>query len=138
MLDIKFEQFFDRTAVMAKVDAARRTVLSKWGSFVRTTARRSIRPRKRSAAPGQPPSSHVGLLRKLIFFGYDDAAESVVVGPTLFKSGSPTVPELLEFGGSARHWRTGEPAVYRAHPFMRPAEEQERERGLKLFENSVR
>jgi len=32
-------------------------------------------------APGSLPSSHVGTLRRLIFFGYDLSARSVVIGP---------------------------------------------------------
>jgi hypothetical protein len=71
--------FFDKKAVRDKVDAGTRRVLSKFGAFVRRTARGSIRKRKKPSPPGQPPSSHVGLLKKFIFFGYEPAKRSVVI-----------------------------------------------------------
>ncbi|MCL4743749.1 MAG: hypothetical protein KJZ54_16250, partial [Phycisphaerales bacterium] len=72
MLDLRIKQmFFDRPKVRRAVDAARRKVLSKAGAFIRQTARTSIRKRKGSSKPGNPPHSHVGLLRRFILFGYD-------------------------------------------------------------------
>lgn len=90
--------FFDRATIIAAVGAARIKVLSKFGAFVRTRAKTSIRKRKKVSSPGSPPSSHVGLLRQFIFFSYDRERESVVIGPTLINK--PTgAPETLEFGG---------------------------------------
>ncbi len=54
--------FFDRKRVVDATDRATRRVLSKFGAFVRQTARRSIRRRRSVSQPGQPPSSHTGLL----------------------------------------------------------------------------
>ncbi|HOF17724.1 MAG TPA: hypothetical protein PK082_02350 [Phycisphaerae bacterium] len=101
--------FFDSAAVVRSVDAATRKVLSKFGAFVRTAARTSIRPRKAPSAPGEPPHSHTGDLRRRILFAYDPASRSVVVGPTLFHhvqlsaflGPGVSVPELLEHGGKA-------------------------------------
>lgn len=100
--------FFDRKLVQDKVDAARIRNLSKIGAFVRTRARRSIRKRKGASKPGNPPHSHVGLLREGILFAYDNDSGGVVVGPRKlnqvsvvngqFRSG--TVPEILEYGGT--------------------------------------
>jgi len=73
--------FFDRKAVTGAVGRATRKVFSRFGAFVRTAARSSIRRRKRVSAPGEPPSSHTGLLKRLIFFGYDRQRRSVVIGP---------------------------------------------------------
>jgi len=64
---IRFELgklFFDRQAVISKVDAATRRVLSRFGAFVRQRAKSSIRKRRNPAPPGSPPSSHTGLLKK--------------------------------------------------------------------------
>lgn len=99
MLDVRAigKGFFDTAAVLAKLSEGERRVLSKYGAFVRIDARRSIRSRKKSAAPGQPPSSHEGSLKRLIFFAYDSVSRSVVIGPVPFKRG--TVPSLLEYGG---------------------------------------
>jgi len=97
------KSFFDRAAVTSKVDAATRRVLSKMGAFVRRRAKSSIRKRKKVSAPGQPPSSHVGTLRNLLFFGYDSGTKTVVVGPAAFERtrllGGKTTPETLEEGG---------------------------------------
>lgn len=100
--------FFDSALVQAKVDKARIKNLSKIGAFIRTRARRSIRKRKGASQPGNPPHSHVGLLRDGILFAYDNDSGGVVVGPRKlnqvsvvngqFRSG--TVPEILEYGGS--------------------------------------
>ena len=50
------QMFFDRAKVKNAVDKGVRKVLSKFGAFVRRTARSSIRKRKRVSAPGEPPS----------------------------------------------------------------------------------
>jgi hypothetical protein len=103
--------FFDRPGIIAKVDTATRNVFSKFGAYVRTRARSSIRKRKKPSAPGSPPSSHAGTLRGFIYFGYDPNTRSVIVGPEktnqVFFNGdgrpvTGTVPEVLEYGGEVR------------------------------------
>ena len=132
--------FFDSVAVLTHVDAATRKVLSKFGAFVRTTARHSIRKRKSVSAPGSPPSSHVGTLKRLIFFGYDLSARSVVIGPAPFRS-TVEAPPLLEYGGTAsRKDRKGRSVLarYAARPFMGPAFEKEKSKLPAMWANSVR
>jgi hypothetical protein len=92
--------FFDREKVLASMDKATAKALSKFGAFVRRSARDLIRPRKAIAPPGSPPSSHSGLLRRFIFFSYDSATRSVVIGPVKLNQRDGTAPPLLEFGGS--------------------------------------
>jgi hypothetical protein len=132
--------FFDREKVRRSADAGTRRVLSKFGAFVRQRARTSIRKRKGTSPPGQPPYSHVGLLRKFILFAYDPQRRSVVIGPTLTKEGSQA-PRLLEHGGDvvlehkggkARHVR------YRPRPFMQPAFVAEKPKLPALWRDSVR
>ena len=55
------ELFFDRTAVTGAVDRATRSVLSRFGAYVRRTAKGSIRKAKGPSKPGSPPHSHKGL-----------------------------------------------------------------------------
>ena len=132
--------FFDRSAVTRAVDRGTRKVLSRFGAFVRTGARHSIRKRKAISEPGSPPSSHVGLLRKLIYFGYDPAKRSVVVGPTPLR-GTAEAPPLLEYGGRARRkGRRGKThvATYRPRPFMGPAFEKEKPKLPAMWAGSVR
>ena len=128
--------FFDRKAVTDKLDPAERKALSKFGAYVRTRSRSSIRSRKKTSAPGQPPSSHVGTLKRLIFFGYDASAKSVVVGPVL-GGNSPEAPRVLEEGGPEK-LRSGKTGHYRARPYMRPAFEAELAKVGGNFKNLIR
>lgn len=133
--------FFDRQAVISKVDAATRKVLSKFGAFVRRSAKSSIRKRKKPAPPGQPPSSHTGLLKKFIFFGYDPERQSVVIGPTrLNQKGKGEAPPLLEYGGKTTLVRRGKKkrTTYKARPYMGPAFEKEEPQLPAMWRGSVR
>lgn len=133
--------FFDRAAVISATDKATRQVLSKFGAFVRTRAKTSIRKRKGSSPPGQPPHSHEGSLRRLIFFSYDKDAQSVVVGPTLINK--PTgAPETLEKGGTAiiesRRTRQRRRVRIAKRSYMGPALEKELPGLPKMWKDSVR
>ena len=141
MIDLKLKaMFFDSPAVLKAVDRATRKVLSRFGAYVRTAARSSIRKRKAVSQPGQPPSSHVGTLKKLIFFGYEPQQKSVVIGPTPFR-GAAEAPPLLEYGGRGRHKnRRGRSrtVTYRPRPFMGPAFEKERPKLPAMWADSVK
>jgi len=141
------QMFFDTKAVTSRVDKAARKVLSKFGAFVRTGAKHSIRKRKAVSEPGSPPSSHVGLLRRLIYFGYDPSRRSVVIGPTPLHlpagqaGGTAEAPPLLEYGGKARRrGRKGRPvtSTYKARPFMGPAFEREKPKLPAMWASSIK
>lgn len=149
MIGVKINQsksmFFDAPKVMRAVDAATRRVLSKFGAFVRTAARSSIRARKKSSAPGSPPSSHTGLLKRFIYFGYDASARSVVIGPALLrgKSSEKALP-ALEYGGAStttvrrRGKRMTVASKVQARPFMRPALKKEIPKLPPMWRDSVK
>lgn len=128
--------FFDTDKVIKAVDRGRRVSLSKIGAFMRTRAKGLIRRSKKSALRGQPPRSHVGTLKNLIYFGFDSSKRSVAVGPLKFAKGE--APGLLEFGGDAK--RAGKSAHYSGNPFMRPALNAELQAGTipKAFSNTVK
>lgn len=154
-------QFFDR-AVTSRVDPAKRKVLSKFGAFTATRAKRSIRQRKKTSPPGKPPHSHTGLLRRFIFFAYEPNRESVVIGPALLnrrKNGRAL--ELLEYGGEVKgnaevaitektRDKRGRSSVnrrrikvdrrvYQPRPFMGPAFEAEKAASLPdIWKDSIR
>lgn len=155
-IKLKTQMFFDR--IGTALDRATKNVLSRFGAYVRRTARTSIKPARRVAlgslsseqrksfrirtaiakrkgqtlprlpyavsAPGQPPRSRTGLLRKFIFFSFDPIKNSVVVGPVLLAT--PTgAPEHLEHGGTAKI-AVGQDMKTRrvkieARPYMGPA-----------------
>jgi len=141
---IRFEitkLFFDKKAVRDKVDAGTRRVLSKFGAFVRRTARSSIRKRKKTSQPGSPPSSHTGLLKKFIFFGYDPRKDSVVIGPVrLTQKGRGEAPSLLEYGGTTKVEYRGKRkrARVRPRPFMGPAFEKEQPKLPAMWRDSIK
>jgi len=138
------ELFFDREKVIRSVERGQRRAMTRVGGFVRTTARRSIRKRKRASEPGKPPSSHTGLLRGGIFFNYEPDQGTVVIGPVKFKNSN--APEVLEYGGTATIRRRNtknekkrvERVRVRARPYMGPALETSRERIPDAFEDIMR
>lgn len=130
--------FFDRRRVMSAGDRATRRVLSRFGAFVRTRSRSSIRRRKRISRPGRPPSSHTGLL-KLIYFAFEPRERRVIIGPAKLNGvRAVNAPQVLEEGGRVRN-RKGRNVHIRERPFMGPAFAIERESTLPaLWKNSVR
>lgn len=149
MIGFKIDQakgmFFDAPKVVRAVDAATRRVLSKFGAYVRTAARSSIRKRKKASAPGSPPSSHAGYLKQFLYFGYDAAHRSVVIGPARLNKTEGTAPAALEYGGTAtivRRQRSGKQTITRAsiaaRPFMAPALKQELPKLPAMWANSVK
>jgi len=75
--------FFDRQKIIDATTKAQRANLSKAGAFIRTRAKSSMRKRKASAQPNQPPSAHGNpQLKNLLYFAYDPSSKSVVIGPT--------------------------------------------------------
>lgn len=133
--------FFDRAAVIGAMDATARKVLSKFGAFVRRSAQLSIRSRKGASAAGSPPHGHVGLLRKFIFFSWDNDRRSVVIGPAkLHGRASADALRALEFGGTFnRQTRTGTRAVrYPARPFMGPAFDANTPKLPKMWADALR
>lgn len=140
-LDFKAVQntFFDRKAVMDATDKATRKVLSKFGAFVMTGARRSIRKSKRPSSPGQPPRSHVGTLRRGILFGYDSAGRTVVIGPVLAEHATGA-PETLEYGGRAEVTSHKKAIVVEiaARPYMHPAMAAELPKLPKMWADSIK
>jgi len=158
MIDMRFKQFFfDAKTVTSRVDSATRKVLSKFGAFVRRTAKNSIKKapfvsrkprgkertdlRRKSSRPGKPPFSQTGLLKKFIFFGYETAKRSVVIGPArLTQRGRGEAPSLLEHGGSGVVQRRGrrKRVTYASRPFMGPAMTKELPKLPAMWKDSVR
>jgi len=138
------QMFFDRRKVQRKTDSTTRRVLSKFGAFVRRAARSSIRTRQRVSAPGEPPSSHTGLLKRFIFFGYDRVRQSVVIGPQRLNQKVGDAPQALEHGGvstvveGSRGKRKKRRVKMAARPFMGPAFEREKPKLPAMWRDSVK
>ena len=151
------KMFFDRPAVIAALDKRTHTVLLRFGAYVRTTAKRSIKQapflakkergeertdfRKKYSKPGQPPFSRSGKLKKFISFGYDPAKRSVVIGPErLFGKRKGDAPSLLEYGGTAsvKIGKKKRNARYSARPYMGPAFNKEQVKLPALWRDSIK
>lgn len=135
-IDIKFSGFIDRKGVSSKFSREMFKPLVRAGALVRTIARRSIRKRKKSARPGQPPSSHTGMLKRFIFFSADREREEVVVGPMKLSSvesrnQNPPAPAAIEFGATVQ--QRGRQRRYKGNPFMGPAQDKALEKFPTLF-----
>lgn len=131
-IGVDTSMFFSTRAVRQAVDRAKRRVLIQQGAYLRKVAQHLIHRRRGASRAGSPPHSHAGLLRDQIFYGYDRAAESVVVGPRVFNRSD--APGVLEFGG--RHPRTGR--RYPARPFMGPALERSEPKLASFWQDSVK
>lgn len=131
--------FFDRGSVIRSVNQANMKNLKRFGAFVRTSARGSIRKRKGASAPGKPPHSHVGTLKRFIYFGFDRSSDSVAIGPVLTNGGG-TAPRSLEHGGRSLAIDRGKRKVknIRKRPFMKPAFDAELKKVPDLWRNSVK
>lgn len=117
--------FFDATPVLKAMDRAEQKALSRFGAFVRQRWRTSLRYQEGPSQPGQPPSAHRSTLRtktnrktgqksrqaisperEFVFFAYDPATKSVIVGPAKTNQkprrgmGGLLVTEAIEYGGS--------------------------------------
>lgn len=88
----------------------------------------AMRDKLRSEGAGLPPRrGALDLLRKHIYYSYDEASESVVIAPLVFAKqppliGASSVPELLEFGGKEQFHAKGHSwtGTYSPHPYVRP------------------
>lgn len=148
MIGFKIDQakglFFDRQKVIDATTRAERKVLSKFGAFVRTRARTSVRRRRAISEPGAPPSSHVGLLRQHIYFVYEPQAHNVIIGAARLNGPIGNAPEALEHGGDSeaaffsKGKRQTRRIKVRPRPFMQPAFEAELPKLDSMWRDSVR
>lgn len=142
--------FFTSSAVTKKVKPAARKVLSKFGSYVRQTARQSIKNKKRSVA-SQPPANRTGKLKRFIYFGYDTNKNSVIIGPAkLTNTVSDTALISLEEGGSTdilthsfdkargKHSVQRSRVFVAARPFMKPAFDKELPKVPSMWKDSIK
>ena len=119
----------DRRSIERSIQAGAKTALNKSGAYIRRSAKASIKRRKRGISePGQPPISHTGAIKRILY-AYDPRTRTVVVGPLPFGLRGAGV---LEYGGVTRVKQPVPTSgggyririikmLIRARPFMRPA-----------------
>lgn len=150
------DSFFDSESVLREATLVERRTLSRFGAFTRQRIRSSLKYAKGKSTPGKPPHVHKGggftrekkdkagnvsrqavsPLRELVFFAYDAAAHSTVVGPAKFGSKGGSVPGLLERGGPGtfKDPETGQMkrGIWAPRPYVAPAAEAELKLGRYL------
>ena len=132
--------FFDRQQVLSKVSRAERRVLSRFGAYVRQDARQRIRRRKRPSQPQESPTNQTGLLKRHIYFMFDQHRRSVIIGPARLSTGSDA-PATLEYGGATIVENPdGQPVrvTIEERPYMGPAFRQELPKLPAMWRDSVR
>ena len=130
MIGIKARTRFDSGKLRRRVKRANIESLGHAGAAIRLTARRSIRRRKGPSAPGTPPHTRRGQLKRAIVYAVERQAERVVIGPEYAKLGPAGMAH--EFGGLFRGQR------YRKRSFMGPALMKTRDRLPRKWAGSVR
>lgn len=94
--------FVNDPSLKGKVNRATIAGLSKWGAYIRQTARQSMKKSAKPSRPGQPPRVIEGSVKRLLNFYYDTVSKTVVVGPEI-KPDPTGVPHILEFGGVTKY-----------------------------------
>lgn len=149
MIDLKLTAvkglFLDKRRIRESKNRAVVGALAKFGAFVRTRSRTSIRKRKGASEPGKPPHGHgQELLKRNIFFVVEPVAENVIIGPIKLNKPSPLVLQALEHGGETLVMGRGRdegrlmPTKIRARPYMQPAFEKELPNAAPLLKDKMR
>lgn len=138
---------FDSRPVRKAGDKSLVSFFKRFGAFIRQTARQSLKKSKKPAPPGKPPHSHIGLLKRLLYFWVDTRKPYLIAGPAKINGAvSPNIPEALEKGGRTkvvgRKTKGSRPATrvvkIPAHPFMGPAVAKEKKHIPAIWAHSVR
>ncbi len=104
----------NKALVIKKGQDAAEQIGKRFGSYVRQTARQSIKkarvakptqsnpnPKRDVSKPGEAPRSVQGSLKAFILFAWDPATRTVVIGPKLLPGKRGDAPGILERGGTA-------------------------------------
>ena len=130
MIGVTARTTFDADKVVRKAKKANIESLGHAGAAIRLTARRSIRKRKGPSAPGTPPHTRKGQIKRAIVYAVEKREERVVIGPEYAVVGPAGMPH--EFGGRLRGQR------YAKRPFMGPALMKLKDRLPRKWAGSVR
>lgn len=112
-----------RPAAQKKISELTPKERERWLMMQAIFKRKGLNPRKvrrplRHSKPGEPPRTIRGDIKKFLFFAFDAASKTVLVGPALLNS--PTgAPHTLEYGGTAQ---IGDRTItIKPRPYMAPA-----------------
>lgn len=140
-----FTGFFDREAVIRRLERKELMVLSRTGGYARKTARNMMKAggfgaKAKYSKPGEPPRYHTRKLKDMIFYALERNKDSVVIGPVSFKSqaalamGAKSGAQILEEGGLIYLPRQRQTGKIEARPYMAPTMKVAQVEFLKLME----
>jgi hypothetical protein len=115
------------------VKAARKAnieTLGHAGGYIRKVAQHSIRQSPKPSAPGTPPHTRRGQIKRAVVYAVEKDRQSVVIGPSADLVGTSAVAH--EFGGRYRR------EVYPRRPFMGPALEETKPKLPSMWSGSVK
>jgi len=115
------------------VRAAKRAVietLGHAGGYIRKVAQHSIRRSPKPSAPGTPPHTRRGQIRRAIRYAVEKDKQSVVIGPDVDVVGTSGMAH--EFGGKYKRQR------YPKRPYMGPALKETEPQLPDMWKDSVR
>jgi len=127
-MNVKIVSDFD--AVLKRARESTFKNLGYIGGVTRKIAQNSIKIDPKPSAPGTPPHSRKGLLKKAILYVVDKDKQSVIIGPTANVVGPAAEPH--EHGGEFRG------QVYAPRPFMGPALTKTLTKIDSMWKNSIR
>ena len=105
-------------------------ILRRMGAYVRTVARRKVKPGDRPSLAGTPPHSRTGALKRGILFGVERRQASVVIGPSERFVGTSMAAH--EFGGAYKRER------YPKRPLMGPSLKESTPRLARMWQDAVK
>ena len=130
MIEMKVQTRMDVQKVLRKARRANIESLGHAGAAIRLTARRSIRRNPKPSAPGTPPHTRRGLLRRAIVYAVEKYRQLVVIGPAYGMVGLSATPH--EFGGKYKREHD------QRRSFMGPALDKTKNRVPRHWAASVR
>ena len=130
MIGIRIRTEVNFQKVQRKAKDANFKSLGHAGAAIRLTARRSIRKGKTQSAPGKPPHTRKGQLKRAIVYAVEKSQERVLIGPEFAVVGPSAMAH--EFGGIYRGDK------YDRRPFMGPALTKMKDRLPRKWAGSVR
>ncbi len=130
MVGAKANTKFDAKKVLKAAKDGSIKSLGHAGAAIRLVARRSIKTSKKESAPGTPPNSRKGQIKRAIVYAVEKDQQRVVIGPDQAVVG--TSGAAHEFGG---HYKKQH---YDRRPFMGPALEKVKDRLPQEWAGSVK
>ena len=127
---VKVRIEFDENQVLGAAKRGNTKALTRVGAYVRKTARNAVSRSRSASAPGKPPHTRRGLLKRSILFGVEKERQAVVIGPAFQFIGIAMTAH--EFGGKYRRRK------YPKRPLMGPTLTKAAPQLPKLWEDTVK